>query len=82
MHYRSTMDAMARGTEDGLKIYLQIIAMLIVTTALVALANIILGHLPAMSGAAADAGAHAGLAVRAPGLAARRALEPGRRPAA
>src|SRR5690606_34122511 len=28
VHYRSTMDAMARGTEDGLKLYLQIIAML------------------------------------------------------
>src|SRR5581483_1424906 len=42
VHYRSTVDAMARGTEDGLRLYLQIIAMLIVTTALVALANVIL----------------------------------------
>jgi CNT family concentrative nucleoside transporter len=46
VHYRSTMDAMAQGTEDGLKIYLQIIAMLIVTTSLVALANVVLAQLP------------------------------------
>ena len=50
VHYRSTMDAMARGTEDGLKLYLQIIAMLIVTTALVALANVILAVLPHVAG--------------------------------
>jgi CNT family concentrative nucleoside transporter len=51
VHYRSTMDAMAQGTEDGLKIYLQILAMLIVTTSLMALANGILGHLPLIGGA-------------------------------
>jgi CNT family concentrative nucleoside transporter len=51
VHYRSTMDAMAQGTEDGLKIYLQIIAMLIVTTSLVALANVILAQLPPVWGA-------------------------------
>ena len=51
VHYRSTMDAMARGTEDGLRLYLQIIAMLIVTTALVALANVILAQLPPAWGA-------------------------------
>ncbi|HWD26360.1 MAG TPA: nucleoside transporter C-terminal domain-containing protein [Rhizomicrobium sp.] len=50
--YHSTMDAMARGTEDGLKIYLQIIAMLIVVTALVAIVNAILGHLPPVWGSA------------------------------
>jgi len=50
VHYRSTMDAMAQGTEDGLKIYLQVLAMLIVTTALMALANILLGQLPAVGG--------------------------------
>jgi CNT family concentrative nucleoside transporter len=50
VHYRSTMDAMAQGTEDGLKIYLQILAMLIVTTSLMALANGILGHLPFVGG--------------------------------
>jgi CNT family concentrative nucleoside transporter len=45
------MDAMARGTEDGLKIYLQIVAMLVVTTALVAIVNSILGHVPQVAGA-------------------------------
>ncbi len=51
VHYRSTVDAMARGTEDGLKLYLQILAMLIVTTSLVTLANIILSHFPGVLGA-------------------------------
>ncbi|HEY0266798.1 MAG TPA: nucleoside transporter C-terminal domain-containing protein [Rhizomicrobium sp.] len=51
VHYRSTMDAMAQGTEDGLKIYLQIIAMLVVTTSLVALANVILAQFPHLWGA-------------------------------
>ena len=51
VHYRSTMDAMAQGTEDGLKIYLQILAMLIVMTSLMALANALLGHLPGVGGA-------------------------------
>ena len=51
VHYRSTMDAMAQGTEDGLKIYLQILAMLIVTTSLMALANVILAQLPSLGGA-------------------------------
>ena len=49
--YRSTIDAMARGTEDGLRLYLQIIAMLIVTTALVALVNVILAAVPQVGGA-------------------------------
>jgi CNT family concentrative nucleoside transporter len=49
--YRSSMDAVAHGTEDGLKIYLQIIAMLIVTIALVSLANMILHLAPAVNGA-------------------------------
>jgi CNT family concentrative nucleoside transporter len=40
------MDAVARGTEDGLKIYLQIMAMLIVMVALIALADTILKNLP------------------------------------
>jgi CNT family concentrative nucleoside transporter len=48
--YRSSMDAVAQGTEDGLKIYLQIIAMLIVTIALVSLANMILHLAPAVNG--------------------------------
>jgi CNT family concentrative nucleoside transporter len=42
--YRSTMDAIARGTEDGMRMYLNILAMLIVMIALVALANIMLGN--------------------------------------
>ncbi|HJW40701.1 MAG TPA: nucleoside transporter C-terminal domain-containing protein [Rhizomicrobium sp.] len=49
--YHSTMDAMARGTQDGLNIYLQIVAMLIVTVALVAIINSILGHVPPVYGA-------------------------------
>jgi concentrative nucleoside transporter, CNT family len=43
--YRSSMDAVTRGTEDGLRMYLSIIAMLIAVTALVALANAILGNI-------------------------------------
>ncbi|MGA9796982.1 MAG: nucleoside transporter C-terminal domain-containing protein [Rhizomicrobium sp.] len=49
--YRSSMDAIARGTEDGLRLWLGIVAMLLVIIALVALADIILGHLPDLSGA-------------------------------
>jgi CNT family concentrative nucleoside transporter len=49
--YRSSMDAVARGTEDGLRLWLGIVAMLLVIVALVALADIILGHLPALWGA-------------------------------
>lgn len=51
VHYRSTIDAVARGTEDGLNLYLRILAMLIVTTALVALVNAILAHVPPVWGA-------------------------------
>lgn len=51
LKYRSSMDAVARGTEDGLKIYLQILAMLIVMVALVALADNILKLLPDVAGA-------------------------------
>jgi CNT family concentrative nucleoside transporter len=42
--HRSTMDAIATGAEDGMKMYLNIIAMLVVMISLVALANIILGN--------------------------------------
>jgi CNT family concentrative nucleoside transporter len=49
--YHSTMDAMSRGTIDGMNIYLQIIAMLIVMTALTALVNIVLSALPPVLGA-------------------------------
>lgn len=41
--YSSSMHAIAQGAEDGMKLYLTIIAMLIVVVALVALANMILG---------------------------------------
>jgi CNT family concentrative nucleoside transporter len=45
-HYRSSMDAIARGTADGLQLWLGIVAMLLVMVTLVALADIILKHLP------------------------------------
>jgi CNT family concentrative nucleoside transporter len=51
VRYTSTIDAMAHGTEDGLNLYLRILAMLIVTTALVALVNVILAQLPPLFGA-------------------------------
>jgi CNT family concentrative nucleoside transporter len=49
--YRSSMDAIARGTEDGLRLWLGIVSMLLVIVALVALVDIMLGHLPAIAGA-------------------------------
>jgi concentrative nucleoside transporter, CNT family len=51
MKYHSSMDAVSRGTEVGLKMYWQIIAMLIVVVALVALANAILVSIPPLWGA-------------------------------
>src|ERR1700721_493999 len=52
MHASSTMDAIVKGTTAGLELLLNIVAMLIVLVALVALANAIVGLLPAVSGAA------------------------------
>ena len=49
--YQSTMDAITRGTSDGLSLYLNIIAILIVLTALVALANGLVAYLPEVAGA-------------------------------
>jgi CNT family concentrative nucleoside transporter len=49
--YRSSMDAIVRGTEDGLKLWLGIVSMLVVIVALVALVNIILAQLPGVYGA-------------------------------
>lgn len=49
--YGSTMDAVARGTSEGLSMYLQIIALLLVMTALVALANYMLGGFGNFAGA-------------------------------
>jgi CNT family concentrative nucleoside transporter len=48
----SSMDAVAKGTGDGIVFLLNIIAMLIVMIALVSLANSILGLLPEIGGAA------------------------------
>ena len=50
--YQSAMDSITRGTGDGLALYLNIIAILIVLTAFVALANSIVGFLPAVGGEA------------------------------
>jgi CNT family concentrative nucleoside transporter len=50
--YQSAMDSITRGTSDGLALYLNIIAILIVLTAFVALANSHIGFLPAVGGEA------------------------------
>jgi CNT family concentrative nucleoside transporter len=50
--YSSAMDSITRGTSDGLSLYLNIIAILIVLTAFVALANSIVGFLPMVGGEA------------------------------
>lgn len=49
--YRSSMDAIVKGTEDGLRLYLSVVAMLLVFVALVALADIVIAQLPAIGGA-------------------------------
>lgn len=46
-----TMDAVTRGTQAGLALYLNILAMLIVLVALVSLVNMALGLLPEVAGA-------------------------------
>ena len=48
----SSMDAVTRGTADGLNLLLNIVALLIVLIALVSLANALLGLLPDVNGAA------------------------------
>ena len=48
--YQSVMDAITRGTGDGLKLMLNVAAMLIVLVALVALTNNLLALLPAVGG--------------------------------
>lgn len=48
--YDSTMDAMVQGTQDGLRLLLNIIAMLIVFVAVVALVNQVLGLFPDLWG--------------------------------
>lgn len=47
----SSMDAITRGTVDGVQLLVNIVAMLVVLVALVSLANQILGWLPEMAGA-------------------------------
>jgi CNT family concentrative nucleoside transporter len=51
LRYRSSMDAVARGVEDGLKLWLGIVAMLLVIVALVTLADTMLAPLPRIAGA-------------------------------
>ncbi len=50
IHYAGSMDAITRGTSEGLGLYLNVIAMLIVLVALVALANSVLSLLPDIGG--------------------------------
>jgi CNT family concentrative nucleoside transporter len=45
------MDAIVQGTEEGLKLYLGVVAMLLVMVALVALVNIMIAGLPDVNGA-------------------------------
>ncbi len=49
--HRSTLDALTSGVSEGLKLYLNIIAMLLVFVALLALVNQMLGALPDIAGA-------------------------------
>jgi CNT family concentrative nucleoside transporter len=49
--YGSTMDALTRGTSDGLNIYLGILAVLLVLITIVALLNGVVGLLPEVAGA-------------------------------
>lgn len=49
--YASSMDAVAQGAQDGAKLFLGIVTMLMVLVGLVHLANMILGQLPQVGGA-------------------------------
>ena len=49
--YASTMDAVTRGTIDGVQLLINVVAMLIVMVALVSLVNMILGLFPEVAGA-------------------------------
>jgi len=49
-HYHSLMDAITRGTSDGLRLMINVAAMLVVLVALVALANNLLSLFPAVGG--------------------------------
>ena len=48
--FRNSMDALAQGTSDAIKLFINIVAMLIVFVALVALLNRVLGALPDIGG--------------------------------
>ncbi len=50
--YASTMDAITRGTTEGVALLINVIAMLVVMVALVSLVNIVLGQLPDVAGQA------------------------------
>lgn len=50
--FSGSMDAIAKGTQDGLQLYLILIAVLIVALALVKLSNMILGIFPDVAGSA------------------------------
>ena len=80
----STMDAITQGTANGVMLLINVVAMLLVLVALVALVNIALGLLARLPRSAAEARAHAGLAIRAARLRDRPALgrSRGRRAAA
>ena len=81
---RSSMDAIAQGTREGIDLLVNVTAMLIVVVALVALANQLLGFVTAPLGATLTLRADAGLGVRAAGVADRHPLgrvHGGRRPA-
>jgi CNT family concentrative nucleoside transporter len=52
LRYESTVDAITRGTADGLRLIGNILAMLIVLVSLVALVNLMLGALPHVAGEA------------------------------
>lgn len=49
--YRTTMDAFARGIQDGVNMLIAVVAMLLGAVALVALVNMMLGALPDVNGA-------------------------------
>jgi CNT family concentrative nucleoside transporter len=50
VHYDSTMDAVTRGTGDGIRLVANVLAMLVVFVALVALVNTVLGVAPEVGG--------------------------------
>ncbi len=50
LRYQGSIDAIVRGTMDGLALFLAVVAILIVVFAFVALANYVLGALPGVSG--------------------------------